>query len=98
MSLTNYTNSRDSQGEEGSEEEIFQFIQDERVLRVLFEQKIFKLRQIQKEAIQKGLFFRKSFCFLFFIFNIYEHYKIKKKKYKKTHYIYNNIYILFCQL
>jgi helicase len=30
-------------------------------LRVLFEQKIFKLRDIQKEAIEKGLFFRKSF-------------------------------------
>ena len=61
MSLFNYTNSKSSQEEDGSEEEIFQFIQDERVLRVLFEQKIFKLREIQKEAIQKGLFFRKSF-------------------------------------
>jgi len=28
---------------------------------VLFEQKIFKLRDIQKEAIKKGVFFRKSF-------------------------------------
>ena len=36
-------------------------MQDERILRVLFELKIFKLREIQKEAIQKGLFFRKSF-------------------------------------
>jgi len=36
-------------------------VQDERILRVLFELKIFKLREIQKEAIQKGLFFRKSF-------------------------------------
>ncbi len=62
MSLFNYANSKSSQEEEeGLEEEIFRFIQDERVLRVLFEQKIFKLRQIQKEAIQKGLFFRKSF-------------------------------------
>ena len=61
MSLFNYTNSKSSQEEDGSEEEIFRFIQDERVLRVLFEQKIFKLREIQKEAIQKGLFFRKSF-------------------------------------
>ena len=61
MSLTNYTNSKDSLEEEETEEEIFQYVQDERILRVLFEQKIFKLRQIQKEAIQKGLFFRKSF-------------------------------------
>ena len=61
MSLTNYTNSKDTTDGEIKEEEIFQFIQDERILRVLFEQKIFKLRQIQKEAIQKGLFFRKSF-------------------------------------
>lgn len=59
--LTNYVNSKDSQEEDRKEEEIFRFIQDERILRVLFEQKIFKLRQIQKEAIQKGLFFRKSF-------------------------------------
>ena len=36
-------------------------MQDERILRVLFELKIFKLREIQKEAIQKGLFFCKSF-------------------------------------
>ncbi|MHA1240862.1 MAG: DEAD/DEAH box helicase [Promethearchaeota archaeon] len=61
MSLTNYTNSKKSQVEEGMEEEIFEYVQDERILRVLFEQKIFKLRQIQREAIQKGLFFRKSF-------------------------------------
>jgi len=58
MSLTNYINSKNSKE---NEEEIFDYIQDERILRVLFEQKIFKLRQIQKEAIQKGLFFRKSF-------------------------------------
>ena len=36
-------------------------MQDERILRVLFELKIFKLREIQKEAIQNGLFFQKSF-------------------------------------
>ncbi len=51
MSLTNYTNSKGSQEEEGLEEEIFQFIHDMRLLRVLFEQKIFKLRQIQKERV-----------------------------------------------
>ncbi|MHA1473084.1 MAG: DEAD/DEAH box helicase, partial [Promethearchaeota archaeon] len=61
MSLTNYTNGKNSQDKDEIEEEIFQFVQDERILRVLFEQKIFKLREIQKEAIQKGLFFRKSF-------------------------------------
>ena len=61
MSLTNFTNSKNTQQEKSQDEEIFQFIQDERILRVLFEQKIFKLRKIQKEAIQKGLFFRKSF-------------------------------------
>jgi replicative superfamily II helicase len=43
------------------DKEIFQFIYNERILRVLFEQRIFKLREIQKEAIQKGLFFSKSF-------------------------------------
>ena len=61
MSLINYINSENSQDKEEMEEEIFKYIQDERVLRVLFEQKIFKLRHIQKEAVQKGLFFRKSF-------------------------------------
>ncbi len=34
---------------------------DERILRVLFEDRIFQLRDIQKEAIRKGLFFQKSF-------------------------------------
>ncbi|MFX0034275.1 MAG: DEAD/DEAH box helicase [Candidatus Hermodarchaeota archaeon] len=43
------------------DKEIFKFIQDERILRVLFESKIFQLREIQKETIKKGLFFRKSF-------------------------------------
>lgn len=47
--------------EESSSGEIFKFISDKRILRVLFEGKIFQLRQIQKEAIKKGLFFRKSF-------------------------------------
>ncbi|MFX0072024.1 MAG: DEAD/DEAH box helicase, partial [Candidatus Hermodarchaeota archaeon] len=41
--------------------EIFKYLNDERILRVLFELKIFKLRDIQKEAIKKGLFFQKSF-------------------------------------
>ncbi|MBY8987941.1 MAG: DEAD/DEAH box helicase, partial [Candidatus Lokiarchaeota archaeon] len=42
-------------------DEIFQYISDERILRVLLELKIFKLREIQKEAIKKGVFFQKSF-------------------------------------
>jgi len=42
-------------------EEIFQYISDKRILRVLLELKIFKLRDIQKEAIRKGVFFQKSF-------------------------------------
>ncbi|MFX1365879.1 MAG: DEAD/DEAH box helicase [Promethearchaeota archaeon] len=41
--------------------EIFKYISDKRIVRVLFEGKIFQLREIQKEAIEKGLFFRKSF-------------------------------------
>ncbi len=44
-----------------TEREIFKYILDKRILRVLFENKIFELRDIQKEAIKKGLFFRKSF-------------------------------------
>jgi helicase len=43
------------------DKEIFKFIPDERILRVLFEGKIFSLRYIQKATIKKGLFFRKSF-------------------------------------
>lgn len=59
MSLTNFTGkiTEDSL----ADAEIKEYIPDKRILRVLFENKIFQLRQIQKEAIQKGLFFRKSF-------------------------------------
>jgi len=46
---------------EDKSDEIFRYIFDERILRVLLELKIFKLREIQKEAIRKGVFFRKSF-------------------------------------
>ncbi|KKM72220.1 hypothetical protein LCGC14_1422710 [marine sediment metagenome] len=46
---------------EDQNKEIFKYITDERILRVLFEGRIFQLREIQKEAIRKGLFFRKSF-------------------------------------
>ena len=47
--------------DEISNQEIFKYINDKRILRVLFEGRIFELREIQKEAIRKGLFFRKSF-------------------------------------
>ena len=59
MSLTDFT----TKIMKGSVEdkEIFKYIPDKRILRVLLENKIFKLREIQKEAIQKGLFFQKSF-------------------------------------
>ena len=46
---------------EDKSDEIFRYISDERILRVLLELKIFKLREIQKEAIRNGVFFRKSF-------------------------------------
>ena len=60
ISLINFTNALKDK-EDIKDEEIFRYVQDERILRVLFELKIFKLREIQKEAIQKGLFFQKSF-------------------------------------
>jgi len=47
--------------EDYRDKEIFNLIPDKRILRVLFESNIFQLRDIQKKAIQKGLFFRKSF-------------------------------------
>lgn len=57
MSIIDYTEN------EGTIEdaEISKYISDKRILRGLFENKIFELRSIQKEAIRKGLFFRKSF-------------------------------------
>ncbi|MHA1987203.1 MAG: DEAD/DEAH box helicase [Promethearchaeota archaeon] len=59
MSLTDFTSKSTKDSIE--DKEIFKYIPDKRILRVLFENKIFELREIQKEAIQKGLFFRKSF-------------------------------------
>ncbi|MHA1687892.1 MAG: DEAD/DEAH box helicase [Promethearchaeota archaeon] len=41
--------------------EIDKYILDKRILRVLLENKIFELREIQKTAIKQGLFFQKSF-------------------------------------
>ncbi|MFX0026836.1 MAG: DEAD/DEAH box helicase [Candidatus Hermodarchaeota archaeon] len=60
FTLIKYTK-KDEDDIEFHNEEIFKYIHDERILRVLFEQKIFKLRNIQKKAIEEGLFFRKSF-------------------------------------
>ncbi len=59
ITILKYTKS--SEQGKGENKEIFQYISDKRILRVLFEQKIFTLREIQKEAIKKGLFFRNSF-------------------------------------
>ena len=59
MSLKKYISSVD-QPLDGTPE-IMDYVKDERMARVLFEHKIFSFRSIQKEAIQKGLFFRKSF-------------------------------------
>ncbi len=62
MTILDYTDSdQEKQLEDLEEKEIFKLIPDDRILRVLLESKIFELRKIQKEAIQKGLFFRKSF-------------------------------------
>ncbi|TXT65423.1 MAG: hypothetical protein BAJALOKI1v1_430014 [Promethearchaeota archaeon] len=62
MTILDYTDKTQKKEIESLEdEEIYKLIPDERLLRVLFESKIFELREIQKEAIQKGLFFRKSF-------------------------------------
>ncbi|MHA1799447.1 MAG: DEAD/DEAH box helicase, partial [Candidatus Helarchaeota archaeon] len=41
--------------------EINKYILDKRILRVLLENNIFELREIQKAAIKQGLFFQKSF-------------------------------------
>ncbi|MFX1353621.1 MAG: DEAD/DEAH box helicase [Promethearchaeota archaeon] len=60
MTLNNFIKEK-LKGSSQQDEEIFNYISDERILRVLFEQKIFRLREIQKKAIEKGLFFRKSF-------------------------------------
>jgi helicase len=60
--LTDFTDKVGKKDLENSiNKEIFKFISDKRILRVLFESKIFSLREIQKEAIRQGLFFRKSF-------------------------------------
>lgn len=60
MSIVDFTGKK---AEESSLEQsqIFKYIPDKRVLRVLFENKIFELRDIQIEAVKKGLFFQKSF-------------------------------------
>lgn len=59
IAITDFTGK--ARKKEIRDKEIFKFIPDKRILRVLFEGKIFSLRKIQKEAIKNGLFFRKSF-------------------------------------
>ncbi len=62
ITLTDFTNKIEKKETlKDQNKEIFKYITDERILRVLFEGRIFELREIQKEAIRKGLFFRKSF-------------------------------------
>ncbi|KKK90987.1 hypothetical protein LCGC14_2717500, partial [marine sediment metagenome] len=62
MSITDFDKKRkDTQGSSLEESEIYKFVQDKKILRALLENRIFKLRKIQEEAIKKGLFFRKSF-------------------------------------
>jgi replicative superfamily II helicase len=62
MTILDYTDTNQEKDlEDLREKEIYKLIPDDRLLRVLLESKIFQLREIQKEAIQKGLFFRKSF-------------------------------------
>jgi len=62
MSLLDYTDKiRAKEVQKRTDYEIYKYIADKRILRVLFENRIFELRDIQKQAIKKGLFFRNSF-------------------------------------
>ncbi len=56
MTLTKYTRKT-----EDEDSEIYKFIDDKRIIRVLFKNNIYSLREIQKEAIKKGLYFNISF-------------------------------------
>ncbi|MFX1377902.1 MAG: DEAD/DEAH box helicase [Promethearchaeota archaeon] len=62
MVLTDFTDKiKKKELETEAENEIFKYVSDKRILRVLFEGRIFSLRQIQIDTIKMGLFFRKSF-------------------------------------
>ena len=62
MSITDFDEKLKTNPKRSLEEsEIYKYIQDKRILRALLENRIFQLREIQEEAIKKGLFFRKSF-------------------------------------
>ena len=61
ITIIDYVKDGEDIEEEIEDREIFKYISDKRILRVLFENRIFGLRDIQKDAIKKGLFFRKSF-------------------------------------
>lgn len=41
--------------------ELFEYLGDEKIIRVLLKNNIYELRDIQKEAVSKGLYFNKSF-------------------------------------
>ena len=56
MTLSNYASPADDETSE-----IYEYIDDKRIVRVLFKNNIYKLRDIQKEAIKRGLYFGKSF-------------------------------------
>ena len=62
MGITEFTKKSDH-ADVGSfgDHEILKYVKDERILRALLESGIFKLREIQKEAIIKGLYFKSSF-------------------------------------
>ena len=75
VSITIIDYLKDGEDIEGNleDKEIFKYIPDKRILRVMFENRIFGLRDIQKEAIEKGLFFK---------VNVYMSTKIHLKKFK----------------
>lgn len=56
MSITRFTKETGKR-----KSEIHDYVDDERIIRVLFKNNIYFLREIQKESIRKGLFFNKSF-------------------------------------
>ena len=57
INITNYVgDTEDLDKNSIDDREIFKFICDERILRALFESRIFQLRDIQEYAIKKGLF------------------------------------------
>lgn len=61
ISITNFTKEAQKSGLEGKDlTELEHYFDDERIIEVLASSGIFQLRDVQKEAIEKGLFFCKS--------------------------------------